>query len=77
MWRNDLIRMRHMRDAAQRALAFSVDKRREDFDTDYMLLFAVTRAIEVVGEAASKVSLETRRTFLRSRGQVLLECGIV
>ena len=29
-------------------------------DTDRMLLFAVVRAIEILGEAASKISVETR-----------------
>ena len=29
-------------------------------DTDRMLLFALVRAIEIIGEAASKVTLETR-----------------
>ena len=33
---------------------------RADLDTDRMLLFAVIRAIEVVGEAASKLSEEFR-----------------
>lgn len=32
-----------------------------DLDTDRMLLFALVRAIEVIGEAASKVSEELRR----------------
>jgi len=35
-------------------------KKREDFDTDRLLLFAVLRAIEVIGEAASKVTDETQ-----------------
>ena len=33
---------------------------RADLDRDQMLLFAVVRAIEIVGEAASRVSAETR-----------------
>ena len=35
-------------------------KAREDLDRDEMLLFALVRAVEVLGEAASKVSLEAR-----------------
>jgi uncharacterized protein with HEPN domain len=31
-----------------------------DLDTDEMLLFALVRAVEIIGEAASKVSSETR-----------------
>ena len=36
------------------------DLRRLDFESDQMLLFAVVRAIEVLGEAAGKVSEDTR-----------------
>jgi uncharacterized protein with HEPN domain len=32
----------------------------DDLDTDLMLRFALVRAIEIVGEAASKLSLEMR-----------------
>ncbi|MHB8530642.1 MAG: HepT-like ribonuclease domain-containing protein [Caulobacteraceae bacterium] len=35
-------------------------RRREDLDTDTMLRFALLRAIEVMGEAASRVSQDTR-----------------
>jgi uncharacterized protein with HEPN domain len=33
---------------------------RRDLESDEMLLFALTRAIEIAGEAASRVSAETR-----------------
>ena len=36
---------------------------RADLDSNRMLLFAVVRAIEVLGEAAARVSDETRRTM--------------
>lgn len=56
----DRIRFRHMMDAAESISAFITGRRREDLDTDRMLLFAVVRAIEVIGEAAGKVSEEAR-----------------
>jgi uncharacterized protein with HEPN domain len=49
-----------MVDAAEQVARFIAGRGREDLDTDEMLLFAVVRAIEIVGEAASKVSEETR-----------------
>lgn len=52
----DRIRLRHMIEAAETALQFSTGRRQAEFYTDKMLLFAVARAIEIVGEAASKVS---------------------
>ena len=56
----DRVRLQHMVEAAQCAIGFVSDRKRADLDRDRMLLFAVTRAIEIVGEAAAKISEETR-----------------
>jgi len=56
----DQVRLRHMIDAAQSALRFVLGRERSELDTNQMLLFALVRAIEIVGEAASKISEETR-----------------
>ena len=56
----DLVRLQHMVEAAQSAIDFMSGRDRADLNQDRMLLFAVTRAIEIVGEAASKISDETR-----------------
>lgn len=57
----DEVRLRDMLDAARRARAFVENKTRDDLEKDNMLLgFAVVRAIEIVGEAAGKVTPETR-----------------
>ena len=60
MHTDDSVRLRHMIEAAESAIQFMVGRSRADLDTDRMLLFAVVRAIEVVGEAASKLSEEFR-----------------
>ncbi len=57
---DDRIRILHMIDAAESIEQFVTGKKRGDLDTDRMLLFAVLRAIEVIGEAASKVTAETQ-----------------
>jgi uncharacterized protein with HEPN domain len=57
---DDCVRLRHIADALKAALRFIEGRRREDLDTDEMLSFALVRAIEIVGEAASKVTVETR-----------------
>lgn len=49
-----------MVDAAETLGQFMAGRKREDLDGDRMLLFAVVRAIEVLGEAAARVSDETR-----------------
>ena len=56
----DAIRLRHMLEAAQEAVAFINNRTRQDLDADRMLTFALVHAIEIIGEAASKVSAEGR-----------------
>jgi uncharacterized protein with HEPN domain len=57
---DDRQRLGHMREAAQKALHFSQGKNRADFDQDELLRLALVRLLEIVGEAASRVSPETR-----------------
>lgn len=57
---DDRWRVRHMMEAAEQALAFTRGRQREDLDADAMLRLALTRAIEIVGEAAAQVSDEGR-----------------
>ena len=52
----DRIRVGHMIEAAEDALGFIAGRTRADLDTDRMLRLALMRAVEIVGEAASKVS---------------------
>jgi uncharacterized protein with HEPN domain len=49
-----------MIEAAEAACSFIAGRTRNDLDSDRMLVFAVVRAIEILGEAAAKVSPETR-----------------
>ncbi len=51
-----------MIDAAEAVDAFMAERNRAELDSNRMLLFAVVRAIEVLGEAAARVSDETRQT---------------
>jgi uncharacterized protein with HEPN domain len=57
---DDAIRIRHIIEAAEAAQSFVDGRRRGDLDADLMLRFALVRAIEIIGEAASKLSLEMR-----------------
>ena len=49
-----------MIEAAETALGFAGGRSRAELDDDRMLLFALVRAIEILGEAAGKVSQDTR-----------------
>jgi uncharacterized protein with HEPN domain len=57
---DDKIRLQHMLEAAQAALAFMQGESRESLDKDLKLSLAVVKAIEIIGEAASRVSKEYR-----------------
>jgi uncharacterized protein with HEPN domain len=51
-----------MIEAAEDVCNFAAGRTQVDLDSDRMLYLALVRAIEIIGEAASKVSAETRRT---------------
>jgi uncharacterized protein with HEPN domain len=59
----DEILLRDMVDHARRAIGAVAGRRREDLDVDHVLAAALERFIEVVGEAASKVSPGARESL--------------
>jgi uncharacterized protein with HEPN domain len=56
----DRIRLRHIVDALSSTIRFSEGRKREDLDNDEMLTFALVYAVQIVGEAANRVSVEFR-----------------
>ena len=62
MLKDDLVRLRHMLDAAQEARTFAAGKARQDLNTSRMLVLSLLKDIEIIGEAASQVSPQTRST---------------
>ena len=61
--RDDAVPMRHMLDHAREALALVAARSRSDIQSDRMLQLALTRLVEIIGEAASRVSRETQARF--------------
>jgi len=57
----DRIRLRHMLDASREAIGYAEGRSRGDLGTDTMLARALVKCIEIVGEAASRASEETRK----------------
>lgn len=53
---DDAERLRHMRAASREALDFVRGRRLDQLSGDRMLALALVKCIEIVGEAASKVS---------------------
>lgn len=63
MPKDDFIRIRHILDAAGEALSFASGKTRGDLNTDRMLALSLVKEIEIIGEAAAKISEETRHRY--------------
>ncbi len=55
-----MIRVRHMLDAAKEAISFIRDRTRKDLDNDRMLTLSIVKSVEIIGEAASKITHESR-----------------
>jgi len=60
MRRDNAIRLRHMLDAAEEAISFARGRKREDLDDNRMLVLSLVKDIEIIGEAATKVSEDCR-----------------
>jgi uncharacterized protein with HEPN domain len=60
---DDQPKLRHMLDHAVEAVEMTRGRTRADVDTDRQLNLALVRLVEIVGEAASRVSSETRERY--------------
>jgi len=61
MAKDDSVRLRHMLDSAVEAVELIQGKSRSDLDTNRVLSLALVRLLEIVGEAASRVTTGTRQ----------------
>ena len=52
-----------MLDAAEDVIRFSTGRQREDLVQDRMLLLSLVKCIEIIGEAASRVSIDTQSSI--------------
>jgi uncharacterized protein with HEPN domain len=59
----DRIRILHMIDAAEEAMSFVADSSEKDFSKNRMLILSVIKEIEIIGEAASKISEGTKSKY--------------
>ena len=58
-----IIRLRHMLDYAREAVSLGKGKSRADLDTDRLLNLALVHLVEIVGEAASRVSKDVQYQY--------------
>ena len=63
MSNEDVVRLRHMLDAAKRAIEFMQGRAKSDLESDEQLSLAVVRLLEILGEAAKNVSEDLRKDY--------------
>ena len=61
--KDDQVYIGHMIDTANKAIGFVVGISREDFDNDEQLRLATTHLLQIIGEAARRVSLDFRAAY--------------
>lgn len=59
--REDIIRLQHMLDHAREAVGMAKGHRREDLDSDRQLNLSLVRLLEIVGEAAARITPATQQ----------------
>ena len=59
----DEIRLREMLDAAREAHTYTHGRTRESLNDERVIARALERTIEIVGEAGSRISVETRQQY--------------
>ena len=60
---NTSVSLRHMLDHALEAVAMIKDKTRTDLDKDRQLNLALVRLLEIIGEAATRISKEDQALY--------------
>ncbi len=63
MKKADLVRFRHMLDAAKEAVEISSGKSRQDIENERLLNLSLVRLLEIMGEAANFISSDLQTKY--------------
>ena len=63
MENKDLARLKHMLDSVEAILSFAKGKQRISLNKNRLFLSAVLRELEIIGEAAGRISEKTKKRF--------------
>jgi uncharacterized protein with HEPN domain len=63
MQQADLIRLKHMQDAADEIVSFTKNKNFKDFEEDRKLQLSVVHLLEIIGEAGASISKEIQNKY--------------
>ena len=61
----DLVKIKHMFDAASEILVFTKDKTKNDFENERILNLSVVHLLELLGEAAAGISNEVQVQYTK------------
>lgn len=61
----DIIRLKHMLDAANEIVEFTKDKNQDDFNSDRKLQLSIVHLLEIIGEAGTGVSDKVQKKYLQ------------
>jgi len=61
--RDPIVRLLHMREYARKIVALTTEKSKADLEEDEVLFLAITRLMELVGEAANKYPKEMQKEY--------------
>ena len=59
----DMVRLRHMLEYAREAMELAQGKERKQIDADRVLSLALVRLMEIIGEAANRITPEYRSRY--------------
>jgi len=68
----DRVRLMDMLDHSREALQFIQGKQRSDLDTDRLLNLSLVRLLEIIGEAAARISDETKSNVTEIQWQQII-----
>ena len=60
---DDLTRLKHIKQAIVEAVCFTKGRNRQDLEQERMLSLALVKLIEIIGEAANKISDEKQNQY--------------
>jgi len=61
---DDTVALRHMRDHIAEAIELAADQSRDYLDTDRVFALALTKLVEIIGEAAARVSEDLKASHV-------------
>ena len=60
---DDLTRLKHIQKSALQAISFVQNRSREDLENDEMLILALERLLEIIGEASNNISDDCKAKY--------------